>query len=175
MLDFVTDYIKFGKKIYVREKYSKGFVDIRDDDYIPIHALKNISSDRNSYEDISEELDHNWRVFLKHNVKDLKGVFYGYCDGAYDHKYEVNIYVEQIYYKLDCSFGNVWDRKNGLLLQICVNKQFVNGLFEKKCIDKKFIEENTFLFVKKNLQDNDNYKILKRILKDWDKENIKTF
>ena len=66
MLDFVTDYIKFGKRICIREKYFKGFVDIKDNDYIPIHALKNISSDRNSYEDISEELDHNWRVFLKH-------------------------------------------------------------------------------------------------------------
>ena len=43
-----------------------------------------------------------------------------------------------------------------------------------KYIDKQFIEENTFLFVKKNLQDNENYKILKRILKNWDKENIKT-
>ncbi len=101
-------------------------------------------------------------------------MFYGYYDGAYEHKYEVNICVEQIYHKLDCSFGNVWDRENGLLLQICVNKQFANGLFEQKYIDKQFIEENTFLFVKKNLQDNENYKILKRILKNWDKENIKT-
>lgn len=174
MLDFVTDYIKFGKRICVREKYFKGFVDIRDNDYVPIHTLKNISSDRNSYEDISEELDHNWRVFLNHKFQDLKNVFYG-NKFDYNHIYEVNIYRSYYRYKFNVTFGNIWDRKNDLLLQICVNKQFVNGLFEQKYINKQFIEENIFLFVKENIEDYKNYNVLKDILLEWDDSKIIKF
>ena len=174
MLDFIKNYIKFGKRICVREKYFKGFVDIRDNDYIPINALKNISSDRNSYEDISEELEHNRRVFLKHNVKDLKNVFYG-NKFDYDHIYEVNIYRCYYRYKFNATFGNIWDRENDLLLQICINKQFVNGLFEQKYVNKQFIEENTFLFVKENINDYKSYNVLKDILLEWDDSKIIKF